>query len=77
MLVGLLLWVGVTGLLLAPAHVPHATYFAMIGVPIALLAVVGGGAALRLLRDDVPGWRWAAPALVVATAGWDIVTILD
>lgn len=76
MVVGLLLWVGVTALLLAPAHVPHATYFAMIGVPIALLAIVGGGAALRLLRDDVRGWRWAAPALVAVAAAWDALTIL-
>lgn len=75
MTAGLVLWIGVTALVLTPASVPHASYFGPIAVPVALLAVVGLVSTAAVLRDRTPGWRWAAPVLVVASAGWAAGTV--
>ena len=63
--VGLAVWLAVAAIVLSAAFVPHATYFAVIALPIALFAVDGVFASLRLFRT-ARNWRWMIlPVLVV------------
>lgn len=73
MLVALSVWIFMTALAFAHGWVPHATYYAPIAVPLALLAAVAGVDSLAWWRERMPRWRWVAPALVVATAAWQVV----
>jgi 4-amino-4-deoxy-L-arabinose transferase-like glycosyltransferase len=65
------LWLLLTAAVLAAAFVPHASYFGVIALPLALLAV--GGARHALLRFRRPGTgrgRLLLPALGAAQTGW-------
>lgn len=75
MAAALVLWIAITALVLTPASVPHASYFAPIAVPIAILAAVAVVSAAAVLRERIPGSRWAVPVLALATAGWDAAIV--
>ena len=71
----LVLWLGVTVAVLSVAFVPHATYFGMIAMPLALLAAAGATDAITrfrigLHRDWVP-----LVVLVAAQAAWGGIII--
>lgn len=64
--VTLVTWLGVTGAVLSVGFVPHATYFAVLALPLALLAVVGTFDAVRIYRRG--GTRDWIPLVVLAGA---------
>ncbi|MES2169304.1 MAG: glycosyltransferase family 39 protein, partial [Actinomycetota bacterium] len=75
--VALAVWLAVTGLVLSVAFVPHATYFATLALPLALLAVFGGMEAVRMSR--LGARRAAVPliTLVSAESLWAVVVALS
>ena len=75
--VGLAVWLAVAAIVLSAAFVPHATYFAVIALPIALFAVDGVFASLRLFRT-ARNWRWMIlPVLVGVETTWTIAVMLE
>ena len=71
MTIALVSWLVVTGLVLSAAFVPHATYFAVIALPLALFAVIGSVGAIRWYLRRETGLRgFALPVLVAAEAAW-------
>ncbi|HEU0205376.1 MAG TPA: glycosyltransferase family 39 protein [Pseudolysinimonas sp.] len=64
----LLLWLGVSAGVLSVAFVPHATYFGIVALPLALLAAVG--IAESVARYRTRARSWLLPALVAAQALW-------
>ena len=64
-----ILWALITGLVMSFAFVPHATYLAVLTLPITALAVVGAVRTARAYR--AAGRAWAVlPALVTAETLW-------
>ncbi len=68
--VALATWIAVTAAVLSAAFVPHATYFATIALPIALLAVSGVIDAHRMSRRSTPHARVPLLVLVAVQAAW-------
>ena len=63
------LWALITGLVMTFAFVPHATYLAVITLPLAALAVSAAARAVAVFRQG--GRRWfALPTLVVVQTLW-------
>jgi 4-amino-4-deoxy-L-arabinose transferase-like glycosyltransferase len=64
-----ILWLVITGLVMSFAFVPHATYLAVLTLPLTALAVAGAVGAARCYRRA--GGVWAAlPALVLVQTIW-------
>lgn len=70
--VALLLSLVVPAVVLSVAFVPHATYFAVIALPLALLAVAGAGTVIERFRAG--SWR-PLVVLIAAQASWGTVVI--
>jgi 4-amino-4-deoxy-L-arabinose transferase-like glycosyltransferase len=66
---GLILWVLITGLVMSLAFVPHATYLAVIALPLSALAVSGAATMLRFYRRGSRAWP-VLPALVAVQSLW-------
>lgn len=78
MIVALFGWLGITGAVLSAAFVPHATYFGVLALPLAVLAVVGIADAIRWYRRGEPGLRGLAlPILTAAQTAWQLVIVLN
>ena len=70
-------WLGVTGLVLSAAFVPHATYFAVIALPLALLAVVCAVDTIRWYLNRETGLKGVAlPLLIAAQTAWQTLILL-
>jgi 4-amino-4-deoxy-L-arabinose transferase-like glycosyltransferase len=65
----LILWSLITGLVMSFAFVPHATYLAVLTLPLTALAVVGAVRAAEVYRAGGRAWV-VLPALVVAQTLW-------
>jgi len=76
MVAGLVVWIGVTALILSVAFVPHATYFAPMAPALALLAAAGAADGVRLARAGIPGWRLLAPGTALASCAWQLGIVL-
>jgi 4-amino-4-deoxy-L-arabinose transferase-like glycosyltransferase len=61
---------GVTALVLSLAFVPHATYFAGLALPLALLSVLGALEVTRIYRLGAPRSHVPLVALVAAQTAW-------
>jgi 4-amino-4-deoxy-L-arabinose transferase-like glycosyltransferase len=66
---GLILWVLVTGLVMSFAFVPHATYLAVLTLPLTALALAGAVQAVNLYREGGRAWV-TLPALVIGETTW-------
>ena len=64
----LLLWLGISCGVLSIAFVPHATYFGVVALPLALLSAVGLDESLARFRTRET--RWLLPVLVVVQVLW-------
>ncbi len=71
----LVLWLAVTAAVLSVAFVPHATYFAVIAMPLALLATAGAAAAIARFRTRQPRALIPLVGLVAAQVAWGAVII--
>lgn len=68
---GLAIWLGVNVAVLSAAFVPHATYFAVLALPLALFAVTGAVSAVRAYGCS--GFaRFLLPGLVAAQGLWGL-----
>ena len=77
MTMSLVAWIGVTGVILSAAFVPHATYFAVIALPLALFAVVGAVRAIHWYLARAAGLKGLAlPTLAAAQTGWQALILI-
>ncbi|WP_354568965.1 glycosyltransferase family 39 protein [Glaciihabitans sp. UYNi722] len=76
-IITLTVWIAVTGAVLSVAFVPHATYFAVIALPLALLACLGGMETVRLYLSH-RGRSWIPlVATLAAQTAWTGTIILS
>lgn len=74
---GLATWLLVAVVVLSLAFVPHATYFAVIAVPLAAFAVDAAITSIRLFRAN-RDWRWMLlPILIALQTAWTVVIMLE
>lgn len=66
---GMTLWLLVTAVVMSFAFVPHATYLAVITLPLAAFAVSGAVEACARYRQSGRAWV-VLPAVIVLQAGW-------
>jgi 4-amino-4-deoxy-L-arabinose transferase-like glycosyltransferase len=72
----LVLWAGLTAVILSLAFVPHATYFAVIALPLSMLAVLGATESIQLYRRG-SGRSWIPiVVLIVVQCVWSAVVVL-
>jgi 4-amino-4-deoxy-L-arabinose transferase-like glycosyltransferase len=64
-----ILWALITALVMSFAFVPHATYLAVLTLPITALAVVGAARTAKAYRAGGPSWA-LLPALVTVETLW-------
>jgi 4-amino-4-deoxy-L-arabinose transferase-like glycosyltransferase len=64
----LLIWLGISSGVLSVAFVPHATYFGVVALPLALLAAAGIAEAVARFRAGER--RWLLPGLVTVQLLW-------
>lgn len=74
--VALVSWLAVTIAVLSVAFVPHATYFAVLALPLALLASSGAAEVLRRFRERQRRSWMPLAVLVAAQAAWSTVIVL-
>jgi 4-amino-4-deoxy-L-arabinose transferase-like glycosyltransferase len=72
----LVLSLAFTGLVMSVAFVPHATYLAVLTLPLSALAVAGAWSSIRLYRHRSAAWV-ALPILVVAQTLWASLVSLE
>ncbi len=63
------LWLGLTGVVLSLAFVPHASYFGVIALPLCVLAAAGVSDSFAGFGSAGRG-RWLLPGLVAAQSLW-------
>lgn len=74
---GLAAWLVVAAVVLSLAFVPHATYFAVIALPLALFAADATVWGIQTYRTAEDWRRIVLPALIVVQAAWGTSIILE
>jgi 4-amino-4-deoxy-L-arabinose transferase-like glycosyltransferase len=69
-------WLGLTSAVLSIAFVPHASYFGVVALPLALFSTAGLFGAVAHFRMEGRA-RWLLPALVAAQTLWAASSVLS